>query len=107
MINVLKFLGKYWHKIDVYVVIVLMYFFVIVPKNNKIEKQNQMIVANLTEIAKQPKYNITNDFDKIKTTEGSDVNLNLDNNIEDESVTAEAPKEEKKKGILKRLFRKK
>lgn len=79
-----------------------------------LERQNKAKDETIVELAKIAKYAITNQYDKIKTTDGSTVNLNLDNTmqIEGNSATQTTNKSDTvhieqvkdERGFFKRIF---
>jgi hypothetical protein len=90
----IKLIGKYWVKIDVYVVVIALWVFVINPMRR-----------DMAEIASQPRYSIQNDIGKTKVREGGSIVISPESSIVDiknDSTT-------KKKGFLKKLnpFKKK
>lgn len=83
-------------------VIVAIHFISIKPLERQIEKQNMLIER----LAKIEKYKIENDFGKMKPKGGSDIIIDLDNDmkIELDSMIQNTTMVEDKKGFFKRLF---
>ena len=77
-----------------------------------LERQNKAKDETIVELAKIAKYAITNQYDKIKTTDGSVVNLQLDNtmNVDENNATQNntvvdtATVNTEKKSFWKRIF---
>ncbi len=63
--------------IYVMVTILFMSFFVVKPLRNDIHGLQKEIVM----IAMQPRYSISNDFDKMRTKQGSSIVLDLNNEL--------------------------
>jgi hypothetical protein len=86
------------------------YYLKIQPLEREIEAQRQMIMQ--LALVEKYKYEIKNDFDRIKAKEGQVV-LQLDNQIDASRVRLDTIKIDttiintpKKKGLLKKLFNK-
>ena len=110
MISIIfKFIGKHWVKIDAYVLVALMYFFIVVPNNKKADDRIDEKFDQLVNIASQPRYSISNDFEKMRTRDNAPINLNLSNELQDNHIelSDSTVKEEVKKGLFKRIFKKK
>lgn len=84
------------------VVIVAIHFISIKPLERQIEKQNQLI----EQLAKIEKYKIENDFGKMKPKNGSDIIIDLNNEmkLELEPISTDTI-EAKKKSFFKRIFK--
>lgn len=85
-------------------VMVIVHFLTIKPLQKQIEKQNEVIIE-LAKIEKY-KYEIKNDFDKLKPKD-SQIIIDLDNKLQGLQVTVgdtiSAPPTEKKKTFWKKL----
>jgi hypothetical protein len=80
-------------------------FISIKPLRKEIRHQTEM----LANIASQPRYSISNDFEKMRTREGGEINLNLSNELHDNHIESSdtVTVEKAKKGFLKKIFKKK
>lgn len=106
----MKFL-KNWNPVNsienlVYVMVTILFmnFFVVKPLRGDIHKLQDDIVV----IAMQPRYSISNDFDKMRTKQGSSIVLDLNNELNHVNLiapdTAAVDSIVKRKGFFKRLF---
>jgi len=103
--TILKFIGKYWYRIDIYVFAVIVYFAIYIPD----QKRQQNNFDKVVYIASQPRYSISNDFEKMRTKDNAPINLNLSNELQDNhiEVSDSTIKKEAKKGLFRRIFKKK
>ena len=87
------------------VTVVAINFIIIAPLRKEMNEQFKT-VAN---IASQPRYSISNDFEKMRTKDNAPINLNLSNELQDNhiEISDSTVKEEVKKGLFKRIFKKK
>lgn len=87
------------------VTVVAINFIIIAPLRKEMNEQFNAI-AN---IASQPRYSISNDFEKMRTKDNAPINLNLTNELQDNhiEINDSTVKEEVKKGLFKRIFKKK
>jgi hypothetical protein len=86
--NIIKLIGKYWVKIDMYVVVVVLWVFVINPMQKDISR-----------MAQEPRYSIQNDIGKPKVRKGGSIVISPESNIIDIKNDSTI----KKKGFLKKL----
>ena len=77
----------------------------VIEQNDKQNKANMKLIEAL---AKDPRYSIQNDFSKIKAKENSNINLNLDNKIQLDTLHFNKPTrpsgQVEKKNIFRKIF---
>ncbi len=82
-------------------------FLIIQPMANRYERRLDKQSAVIVELAKIEKYKIQNDFEKLKSTKGSDIVIDLDNKLEALELdlnTDSIPSVKKKKGFFRKIF---
>lgn len=86
------------------VTLLIINFLIIRPLRNDLNEMRE----SLTEIAMQPKYSITNDFEKMRTKQNGSIVLDLNNELNPMELRPmdTLAVEEPKKSFINRLFRK-
>lgn len=89
--------------VTAFIVIVAVHFISIKPLERQIERQNVLIER----LAQIEKYKIQNDFGKMKPKNGSDIVIDLNNEmkLELEPIAGDTIEKEKKKSFFKRIFK--
>lgn len=106
MIPLLKKYANTIENIAIAVVTVLVINFIMVkPLRNEMNEQFKIVSS----IAAEPRYSISNDFEKMRAKENSNINLVIDNQLTDNHIelSDSTTKEEVKKGLFRRIFKKK